>query len=56
MILVDVVVDPLAVFEGRWFLVGWAIVGGYRWAVGCRPQVLGSPLGGIGLYYGVVPL
>jgi putative membrane protein len=79
MMLLDVVVDPLAVrgeawFLGRifyyaepgtyfgvplsnfagWFLVGWAIVGGYLWAVGRRPQALGSPLGGIGLYYGVV--
>jgi len=81
MMLVDVVVDPLAIlgerwFLGRifyyaepgiyfgvplsnfagWFLVGWAIVGGYLWAVGRRPQALGSPLGGIGLYYGVVLL
>jgi uncharacterized membrane protein len=79
MMLVDVVVDPLAVrgeswFLGRifyyaepgsyfgvplsnfvgWFLVGWAIVGGYLWAVGRRAQPLGSPMGGIGLYYGVV--
>ena len=81
MMLVDVVVDPLAVrgeswFLGRifyyvepgiyfgvplsnfagWFLVGWAIVGGYLWADGRRPQALGSPLGGVGLYYGVVLL
>jgi uncharacterized membrane protein len=79
MMLVDVVVDPMAVlgerwFLGRlfyyaepgtyfgvplsnfagWFLVGWAIVGGYLRAVRRRPQALGSPLGGIGLYYGVV--
>jgi uncharacterized membrane protein len=79
MMLLDVVVDPLALrgefwFLGRvfyyaepgtyfgvpvsnfagWFLVGWAIVGGYLWAVGRRPQALGSPLGGIGLYYGVL--
>jgi uncharacterized membrane protein len=78
MMLLDLVVDPLAVrgeswFLGRifyypepgtyfgvplsnfagWFLVGWAIVGGYLWAVRRRSQTLGSPLGGIGLYYGV---
>jgi uncharacterized membrane protein len=44
---------PLSNFAG-WFLVGWAIVGGYNWVVGRRPQALGSPLGGVGLYYGVV--
>jgi len=78
MMLLDVVIDPLAVrgdswFLGHifyypepgayfgvplsnfagWFLVGWAIVSGYLWAVGGRPRALGSPLGGIGLYYGV---
>ena len=79
MMLLDVVVDPLAVrgeswFLGRifyyaepgtyfgvplsnfvgWFLVGCVIVGGYLWAVGRRPPAPGSPLGGVGLYYGVV--
>ena len=79
MMLVDVVVDPLAVlgerwFLGRvfyyaepgayfgvplsnfagWFLVGWAIVGGYLWAAARAPRQPASPLGGIGLYYGVV--
>lgn len=79
MMLVDVVVDPLAVLGDRWFLgrvfyyaepgvyfgvplsnfagwllVGWAIAGGYLRAVGRRPRALGSPLGGIGLYYGVL--
>lgn len=79
MMLVDVVVDPLAVrgeswFLGRifyyaepgtyfgvplsnfvgWFLVGWAIAGGYLWVVGRGAEAPGSPLGGIGLYYGVV--
>ena len=46
--------DLLAVRGESWFLVGWAIVGGYLWAVGRWPQALGSPLGGIGLYYGVI--
>jgi len=79
MMLLDLLVDPLAVreeswFLGRiftyvepgtyfggplsnfasWFLVGWAIVGGYLRAVRRRPQALGSPLGGISLYYGAV--
>jgi uncharacterized membrane protein len=79
MMLLDVVVDPLAVrgkswFLGRifyyaepgpyfgvplsnfagWLLVGWAIVGGYLWAVRRRPQALGSPVGGVGLYCGVI--
>jgi uncharacterized membrane protein len=79
MMLLDVVVDPLAVrgeswFLGRifyyaepgpyfgvplsnfagWLLVGWTIVGGSLWAVRRAPQALGSPLGGVGLYYGVV--
>ena len=79
MMLVDVVVDPLAVLGERWFLghvfyyaepgiyfgvplsnfagwflVGWAIVAGYLWAVRRRPGLRGSPIGGIGLFYGVV--
>jgi uncharacterized membrane protein len=79
MMLLDVVIDPLALrgeswFLGRifyyaepgpyfgvplsnfvgWLVVGWVIVGGYFWAVGRRPQALGTPSGGIGLYYGVV--
>jgi putative membrane protein len=44
---------PLSNFAG-WFLVGWAIAGDYLWAVGRRPQALGSLLGGIGRYYEVV--
>lgn len=79
MMLLDVVIDPLAVRGDRWFLgrvfyyaepgayfgvplanfVGWilvgcAIVAGYLWAVRRRPRSLGSPSGGIGLYYGVL--
>jgi putative membrane protein len=79
MMLLDVVVDPLAVrgeswFLGRifyyaepgtyfgvplsnfvgWLLVGWIIVGGYLRAVRRRPPAVGSPMGGVGLYYGVV--
>jgi uncharacterized membrane protein len=44
---------PLSNFLG-WFLVGWVIVGGYLLASGSRPRTLGSPLGGIGIYYGVL--
>jgi putative membrane protein len=44
---------PLSNFAG-WFLVGSTIVGGYLWAARSRPRTLGSPLGGIGLYYGVL--
>lgn len=44
---------PLSNFAG-WLLVGWAIVGGYLRAAGRAPRALGSPLGGVGLYYGVV--
>ena len=44
---------PLSNFLG-WFLVGWVIVGGYLWAAGSRSRALGSPLGGIGIYYGVL--
>lgn len=44
---------PLSNFAG-WFLVGWAIVGGYAWAVRRARRPEASPLGGIGLYYGVV--
>lgn len=44
---------PLSNFVG-WFLVGWVIVGGYLWAAGSRTWTLGSPLGGIGIYYGVL--
>lgn len=79
MMLLDVVVDPLAVRGERWFLgrvfyyvepgvyfgvpvsnfIGWAlvggvIVGGYLWAVSRRPRELGSPTGGVGLYYGLL--
>ena len=79
MMLLDVVVDPLAVlgdrwFLGRvfyyaepglyfgvplsnfagWFLVGWAIAGGYLWAVRRWPRAPGSPLAGVGLYYGIL--
>jgi len=81
MMLLDVVVDPLAVrgdqwFLGRifyypsggvyfgvplsnfagWVLVGWAIVGGEAAAArirGSRARA-GSPLAGVGLYYGVL--
>ena len=45
---------PLANFVG-WALVGWAIVGGYLWVTSRRrPRPLGSPSGGIGLYYVVL--
>ena len=44
---------PLSNFAG-WALVGFAIVGGYLWVASRRPRPLGSPLGGIGLYYGVL--
>jgi putative membrane protein len=44
---------PLSNFVG-WFLVGWAIVGGYLWLVRRRSQPLGSPLWGVGLYYGIL--
>ena len=79
MMLLDVVVDPLAVlgdrwFLGRvfyyaepglyfgvplsnfggWFLIGWAIAAGYIWAIRRRPRSVGSPLGGVGLYYGIL--
>jgi uncharacterized membrane protein len=79
MMLLDVVIDPLAVRGERWFLgrifyypdggvyfgvpisnfVGWAlvgsvIVGGYLWVARRRARRLGSPAGGIGLYYGVL--
>lgn len=79
MMMLDVVIDPLAVLGERWFLgrvfyyaepgvyfgvpvsnfVGWAlvgstIVGGHLLTVRRRPLPLGSPAGGIGLYYGVL--
>ena len=79
MMMLDVVIDPLAVRGERWFLghifyyaedgiyfgvpisnfVGWAlvgsaIVGGYLWMARRRTRPLGSPAGGIGLYYGVL--
>lgn len=79
MMLVDVVVDPLAVlgerwFLGRlfyyvepgayfgvplsnfagWFLVGSTIVAGYLGWSGRWRTAAGSPVGGVGLYYGVV--
>jgi uncharacterized membrane protein len=79
MMLLDVVIDPLAVRGERWFLgrvfsyaepgvyfgvplsnfVGWAlvgsaIVGGYLWVASRRVGPVGSPSGGIGLYYGVL--
>jgi uncharacterized membrane protein len=44
---------PLSNFAG-WFLVGWVIVAGYLWAARSRPGRMGSPLGGIGIYYGVL--
>jgi len=79
MMLLDVVIDPVAVRGDRWFLgrvfyyaepgvffgvpvsnfVGWVLVGcaivaGYLWAVRPRSRPMGSPSGGIGLYYGVL--
>ncbi|HEV8227535.1 MAG TPA: carotenoid biosynthesis protein [Methylomirabilota bacterium] len=79
MMLLDVVIDPLAVRGERWFLghvfyyaeagayfgvpfsnfVGWAlvgsaIVGGYLWVARRRTRPPRSPVGGIGLYYGVL--
>jgi putative membrane protein len=44
---------PLSNFVG-WAIVGWAIVGGYLWVASRRPRPVGSPFGGIGLYYGVL--
>ena len=44
---------PLSNFAG-WALVGLAIVGGSLWVASRRPRPLGSPSGGIGLYYGVL--
>ncbi|HUO64313.1 MAG TPA: carotenoid biosynthesis protein [Terriglobales bacterium] len=44
---------PLSNFAG-WALVGFAIAGGYLWVASRRSRPLGSPSGGIGLYYGVL--
>jgi uncharacterized membrane protein len=44
---------PLSNFMG-WALVGSVIVGGHLWALGRQTRPLGSPAGGIGLYYGVL--
>jgi uncharacterized membrane protein len=44
---------PISNFVG-WALVGSAIVGGYLWVARRRARPLGSPSGGIGLYYGVL--
>ena len=44
---------PLSTFAG-WFLVGWALVAGYLWVVKTRSERSGSPLAGVGLYYGIL--
>jgi putative membrane protein len=78
MLLLDVVIDPLAVRGERWFLgplfvypdggayfgvplsnffgwgvVGGVIIGGYLWWAGGSEPARGSPVPGVGLFYGV---
>ena len=44
---------PLSNFAG-WALVGWVIVGGWLRVSRRWPRAVGSPVGGISLYYGIV--